>query len=280
MCSSDLTTLNDVITEEDLSARIIGGIPSVLPDLIDGLSGNDYIDGSGGNDTLYGGMGDDTLYGGDDNDFLDNNTSTGSGNDSLVGGGGNDTIFAFQDDTIDAGDGNDLIRVWSDQAYTLQGGRGTDTISVASFLWMIGRNFSLAENGIEIIEANGREIRGGAFNNNLNFSGIRLNRVQFIELQEGDDTVSGLGMAIDVRGGDGNDSLSGSLGNDTFAGGSGDDILLGGDGNDILDPNDFQATGNDFLSGGAGNDTILAYQNDTIEAGDGDDLIRVWSDQA
>jgi Ca2+-binding RTX toxin-like protein len=238
------TTFNDVITEDDLIGAITGGIPSLLPDLIEAHGGNDVVDASGGNDTLYGGAGDDTLLGGEGNDILDSTTTTGAGNDLLMGGAGNDTLFAYGNDTIDGGEGDDLIRVWRDQAYTLQGGSGIDTVSISDSFWSIGATFSLEQNGIEIIDGMGREIRGDSVNNAINFSGVTLNRVKFIDLQEGEDTLIGSTGSIDVRGGQGNDSVTGSIDNDFLYGGTEDDTLIGGDGNDVLDA-DFYADGNE-----------------------------------
>ena len=85
-----------------------------------------------------------------------------------------------------------------------------------------------------------------------------------------------------MTGGIGNDVLDGGAGNDKLDGGIGNDILRGGDGDDILS-DDY---GSDLLDGGAGNDTIvivrpaplsglpLPVETVTINAGDGDDLVR------
>ena len=75
---------NDVITEDDLTTGIVGGIPSSAHDAIAGGGGDDLIDGSGGNDTLRGDAGNDTLIGGDGNDIVDT-SPTSYGNDLLLG---------------------------------------------------------------------------------------------------------------------------------------------------------------------------------------------------
>jgi Ca2+-binding RTX toxin-like protein len=73
-----------------------------------------------------------------------------------------------------------------------------------------------------------------------------------------------------VRGGDGDDHLTGNgasnkiwggPGNDVIIGGEGDDFLYGGDGDDHLDGQ----AGDDFMYGDAGNDVLTG--------GDGDDLL-------
>ncbi len=257
---------NDTISGFAAAADVRGG------------TGEDSLTGGVGHDTLSGGSGNDTLSGGSGNDILDINTTAAQGNDLLQGGAGNDTLFAYQGDTIDGGEGDDLIQVWSDQAYVLQGGTGTDTVSLASSYWFTGDSFSLATNGIEIIQGNGGYLRGGVSNDTLNFTGITLNSVAYIDGEGGNDTIGGF-AAADVRGGTGEDSLTGGVDNDTLSGGSGNDTLSGGSGNDILDINTTAAQGNDLLQGGAGNDTLFAYQGDTIDGGSGNDLIQVWSDQ-
>ena len=67
--------------------------------------------------------------------------------------------------------------------------------------------------------------------------------------------------ALFIRGGDGNDTLTGTRFNDKIIGGSGDDVILG-------------MGGNDRLEGGAGNDTIDGgYGSDRIFAADGNDIL-------
>lgn len=82
----------------------------------------------------------------------------------------------------------------------------------------------------------------------------------FVQLLEGDDTVTGGtgqevwcgGPGDDVINGRGNaDYLDGGPGNDRLIGGKGNDVLLGGGGADVLLGN----AGADKLTGGKGNDT-------------------------
>lgn len=131
-------------------------------DTIDGLAGDDVIAGSSGNDILIGGLGadylagnagDDTLYGGADNDVLTDSTwgidrlDGGSGDDTIdvlrnndpaqdqvmiVGGEGNDSLSYLGSGSIlsiDAGAGDDLIRLYLDNAdATVTLGDGHDVI--------------------------------------------------------------------------------------------------------------------------------------------------------
>ena len=89
-------------------------------------------------------------------------------------------------------------------------------------------------------------------------------------------------------GGNGNDSLSGSIGNDTIDGGdgndhingySGHDTLIGGDGDDTITGDGGSGyAGNDILFGNAGNDDLRGRDgNDQIDGGSGSDTITTGS---
>jgi len=91
----------------------------------------------------------------------------------------------------------------------------------------------------------------------------------------GDDTLTAAaGVAVTLKGGAGNDVLTGDSGddvlngeggNDTLAGGDGADILNGGDGNDTFDEGTAR-NGADVFNGGAGVDTV-DYSNRTANVG-------------
>ena len=102
-----------------------------------GKGGNDILNSLAGDDNLVGGRGKDVVVGGksccDPGDFSggDKNLLGGPGNDAVVGGigsdnmtgnDGNDLVFdgPFRDsatDIISAGDGNDVVGVFSDPAF-------------------------------------------------------------------------------------------------------------------------------------------------------------------
>jgi Ca2+-binding RTX toxin-like protein len=83
-----------------------------------------------------------------------------------------------------------------------------------------------------------------------------------------------------VKGGSGNDIITGNNkdnqlwgceGDDTISGGEGKDSLYGGSGNDAL----YGEQGNDYLEGGNGNDTLDGgVGSDTLYGGFGDDLLK------
>ncbi|WP_041797936.1 ExeM/NucH family extracellular endonuclease [Rhodopseudomonas palustris] len=91
---------------------------------------------------------------------------------------------------------------------------------------------------------------------------------------EGDDTLLGGDGDDQLAGGEGDDSLDGGAGDDILLGGEGDDTLLGGDGDDVL----VGGEGYDTMEGGAGNDEFTAGAGDSVDGGEGDDLIVVSTD--
>lgn len=77
---------------------------------------------------------------------------------------------------------------------------------------------------------------------------------------------TGARMRISVDGGDGHDTILGSL--------SFDDVLIGGDGDDIINNGLVVGSGNQTIDGGDGNDTLRGGNgNDSISGRDGADLI-------
>jgi Ca2+-binding RTX toxin-like protein len=132
---------------------------------------------------------------------------------------GNFDIDDFTAIRVDAGDGNDRVRVYSQAERLPDDGLGVPE-GIAKQVLL--------------------EINGGAGNDTLEGTG-------------GDDTLFG-GRGNDlIYGGSGNDIVSGGHGNDKLDGGDGDDIITGSYGNDGLTGG---ATGADTFIGGAGRDTV------------------------
>jgi Ca2+-binding RTX toxin-like protein len=69
---------------------------------------------------------------------------------------------------------------------------------------------------------------------------------------------------INLRGGSGNDTLTGDANANMIWGGPGDDIIIGGLGNDTL----YGESGNDTISGGAGDDYIYGGDGTNVIFGD------------
>ncbi|CCI09447.1 beta strand repeat-containing protein [Microcystis aeruginosa] len=208
---------------------------------LSGGSGNDTISGNAGFDEIYGEDGNDVLNGGADNDQL----YGGSGNDSLNGDAGDD-YFTNEDgnDTINGGSGID--RYEADYSYASSGltmtyntatGSGTITVGTETDTFTSIENF----NGFK-----------GTEYNDVIFSGTEN------EYYEGG-----------LKGGGGNDTISGNAGDDRIYGEDGNDVLNGGVGNDQL----YGGNGNDLLNGDSGHDYFTSDEgnNDTINGGAGSD---------
>jgi Ca2+-binding RTX toxin-like protein len=252
-------------------------------DFLYGDAGSDYLDGGEGNDTLNGGNDNDTLYGKDDDDTL----IGGGGLDALYGGEGNDTLSGGSGygDDLYGGNGNDVyLFSKGDQFIRIHNeGGGQDTLR---FVDALSEDITIRKYGndllINVITS------PGIINIRSYFSGsdYQVNTIEFsdgeswnaskIEEQllvgaDGDDVINGYDDQENViRGGGGNDILSGKNLNDTISGDSGDDTLRGNEGDDNLSG----GVGNDSLYGGDGNDTIDGGAGiDNIVGGEGDDTL-------
>ena len=117
---------------------------------------------------------------------------------------------------------------------------------------------------------------------------VGLERAPLVEInlkgQAAGDTIdaSAAGIhsaALSLRGGDGNDRITGSDAAETLDGGPGDDSLVARGGNDVVrggDGNDrlLGGSGSDLLLGGDGDDTLRGQAgDDTIATGDGQDTV-------
>jgi Ca2+-binding RTX toxin-like protein len=142
---------------------------------------------------------------------------------------------------VDAGDGDDNIRVSSDP--NQKGGVVVD---------VNGQKYHLSAE-----EARNLEIRGGKGNDMI---------IVDPDVKVGNwfDRLTNRGITLD--GGDGDDILVGGSGNDTIRGGRGQDLILGGD-------------GNDRINGGDGDDVIMDWSgNNRIRGGRGQDLVMGGQD--
>ncbi|MEQ1104782.1 beta strand repeat-containing protein, partial [Acinetobacter ursingii] len=176
-----------------------------------------------------------------------------SGNDTVIGSGGQPDIvmtadqlqYALQagglyptlnpvgNDTINGGDGNDIIfgDVINTDALTFGGTRNFNSASQPDAL---GSGMAALDKQLQVT---------------LGHTPTDLERYQYIK-----DHYSDFNVATDTRGG-----------NDTLNGGNGNDILYGQGGNDTLNG----GAGNDILSTGQGNDTVLYNVLNTADANAG-----------
>jgi Ca2+-binding RTX toxin-like protein len=217
---------------------------------VTGGSGDDTLDASTmtlASHVLIGGAGNDTLIGSDMADHL----YGGEGNDILKGGGGNDIL--------EGGDGND----------TLQGGEGDDTILGGGLNCPVVTPAACvaatsAKIGFNIVDYSDRT--AAVFVNLSDLSSRPMGATGESDVLSDIGGIRG-GTGDDVLTGDGNDNtIWGGDGDDTIHGGGGNDALYGGDGDDTI----YGDGGNDFLCGGPGADTLYGGDgNDFLDADDG-----------
>ncbi|HET7502574.1 MAG TPA: calcium-binding protein [Kofleriaceae bacterium] len=149
----------------------------------------------------------------------------GAGNDTLRGGDGDDTLYG--------GDGNDTFTTGAvaDGADAMFGGPGSDIADYSARTGAVALSIDDAAND-------------GAPGGN----------------GEGDNIATDIET---LKGGQGDDILTGSAGNDTIYGGPGNDTITGGDGNDTL----YGDAGNDTFDEGtspSGADVIHGGSNGTV----------------
>ncbi len=236
-------------------------------DVLRGLAGEDTLRGGRGIDTLVGGEGSDSLDGGEGEDVANyadsdqavtvylgaNDQSKNAGGhaqgdrleniENLTGSQFNDTLVGdAKANTLRGGSGDDVLEGGSGEvADVLDGGNGFDTASYAS---STGVTASLLIPANNTGDAKGdtyfsiEGLRGGTGNDTLTGD----NNSNVLDGGEGDDTLEGLA---------GSDRLLGGLGNDLLKGGTDEDQLEGGEGNDTL----MGGAGRDILAGGEGFDT-------------------------
>jgi len=187
-----------------------------------------------------------------------------AGDDNLTGTSGNDQFLLWQggDDTVDAGDGNDIIRMGAalNAADKIDGGTGrdvvvlngdysaglvfnADTITNAEVLNLVGHHsYNLTLNDGNVAAGANLLVRAGSLvaGDSLTFDGSAETDGRF-----------------NVIGGSGDDNLTGGAGADTFhLEHGGTDTASGGDGNDTFYLGG-TFTSADQIDGGAGIDTVV-----------------------
>jgi Ca2+-binding RTX toxin-like protein len=263
------TTGNDLIAGDNAKATFDStGGQSIARELIstdDGIGANDTINAGAGNNTILGGFGQDgiTSLGGNDQVAGDNAQA-------VFNAAGILTFFTTtsptigDDDTIDAGDGNNLIL----------GGFGKDTLTTGS-----GADLVLGDQG------------------NATFTGAGgLTDLTTSDHTIGDDDTIRTGAGDDMAfAGTGNDFIDGEAGNDTLLGDQasynlvnlpdpthprgitlleeitgGADTIFGGSDNDLI----YGEGADDLIDAGTGVDIVFAgYGNDRVFGGDQADTL-------
>lgn len=200
---------------------VLNGSPN--GEQLDGRDGNDILNGNGGDDFLLGGNGDDILNGGDGDDILNG----GPGADNLNGGAGNDTASY-------SGSANS-VAVNLNLATAQSGGdaEGDIITSVENIVGSVGDD-TLTGNAVDNIIRGGPgadTLNGGTGTDTLSYQGssgaVTVN-VANNTASGGDAEGDSISNFENIRGGNGNDSLTGS---DAIAsimeGGPGADRIVG-----------------------------------------------------
>ena len=277
-------------------------------DYISSFAGTDSLDGGTGNDTLMGGTFNDTIFGGDGDDIIHGGyLYSNVGDDDVLNGGagidaldlsntsdaitldlstnwqgqisftrlGTDTVSNFEGviggtnaDSITGTDGSDVMGGWSGED-TLIGGAGVDLLQ-----------YGTTTGQVEVNLATQTVVKDG--NNNVD----TISGFENISTGSSNDKVTGSVDNNHIRMNNGNDTVLGSAGNDTLEGGVGTDTLdyTMFSENIVIDRDAGTAT---FASGkvdvisdfenillAGGDDTIsVALVNDTIDGGDGVDIV-------
>lgn len=226
---------------DTVRSSVSHGLGAAIENLV--LTGSANIEGFGNelNNELTGNAGNNKLEGRDGNDRLDG----GAGNDQLSGGKGDDVYF------FSRGWGQDVVTDYGD---------GFDSIQFAAGI--LPGDLQLIHQGDDLLlslKGTSDSLRVvGYFTGN----GVGANAIEEIRFANGNVWTITQVRNLVLKGGDGNDlitgfstadTLDGGLGNDTLYGADGNDLLIGGSGNDLLDG----GTGNDTLIGGLGDDTYV-----------------------
>ena len=153
-------------------------------------------------------------------------------------GFGDDMFLHFTHDTVDSGNGDDLIFSTGGHA-NITLGNGDDIVFAYN-----GHNFIQAGDGHDIITVGGE-----------------------------DNVVHGGNGGDVIYGGNGGDQLLGGSGDDVIHAGAGKELLVGGAGDDVL----YAGKGDDMMIGGSGNNMFVfgsgGGKNVIVDFHDGDSIL-------
>ncbi len=237
-----LQTAECTITGTPGKDRLIG---TASDDVICGLGGDDVIRGGGGADDLLGGAANDRLIA-----------------DDLTGGPG-------EVDTLDGGSGRDRLEPGAPLASDLLiGGPGARDLAdysqkTAPVVLAIDANDGSGESGEgDQIDTDVEALRGGSGDDSL----------------LADPAAALQGPGAFLRGGPGDDVLSGTAGRDILDGGAGADLLGGGDGVDRAEYSTrsddvWLSIGDGANDGGVGEGDEIDIDVEWLIGGDGDDTL-------
>lgn len=220
-------------SRQEILAHIEGGGPPAVSSFALDSVNEIRIQGAGGDDLIILGtrlLMPVSMDGGDGNDSL----SSGAGTDIVLGAGGNDYLFG--------GAGNDILNGQS-ESDELLGGAGIDTADFSNRLLGISATMdNVANDGV------------------LEGDNLRSDFEAIVGGQGGDlMDLSGAPAGVELDGGAGSDTITGSAFNDAIHGGSGANQLSGTGGDDHFFSENLET---DTIDGGAGIDRALVDPQD------------------
>jgi Ca2+-binding RTX toxin-like protein len=310
---------NQTLTDTSLTGRGTDSLLGIELASLTGGNSDNRIDAAaftgtvtlvaaGGDDTLVGATGNDSLDAGPGNDLLEqtadadqvltNSSVTGDGNDTLAGverailtGGASDNTldprnFTLGPVTLIGQAGNDTL-YGSPGDDLLDGGSGSDQVRQEVNIDQVLTDTSLSGQGSDVLSSIEEAIlTGGIGDNDLDASGFTSGPVTLIG-GDGDDTLTGTVSSDTLDGGLGTDTgrivFDGDLVlDDTSVLGLGNDNLIsierftiaGGNGPNRIDASAF-TLGSVTLDGAAGDDTLLgSTSDDQLIGGTGNDTLE------
>jgi trimeric autotransporter adhesin len=270
----------------------IQGIGNSSADLLTAGSGVDTLVAGTGIATMIGGAGNDTFAVNNANDVVVDSSTTTS---NIIQSSVNYSLPANVDSLLSTVSTALTLTGNSDENNVLTASSGSDSVVGVAFNNTINGGV-----GIDTIDAGPGQ--------NLIYSGNGGTSEFTPTIVNGGAPGTNVTTATTIYGGTGFDSLTGGPGTDLIYGGSGDDTVLGGAGVELLyagsggtvgiptqvwSGSGFDTLmggagyniladegpifGNDSIVAGSGADTLLGKGHDTLEAGNGTDLIEVES---
>jgi Ca2+-binding RTX toxin-like protein len=218
------------------------------------------VHGGDGNDQLTDRAGSNELFGDAGSDWL----YGGAGDDRLHGGDGTDQIYGEAgNDTTEGGEGTDFFVAGfgDDGTDVVRGGDGIDYADYSRRSTPVTVTLDgVADDGAagenDALAADVESVRGGGGDDHLTGNG----EANTLDGGAGNDRIAGLGGDDSLYGDRGDDSVDGGAGADSLAGGPGRDTVRGGGGNDSLSVGEHTGEGididPDLYDGGAGDDRL------------------------
>jgi len=216
-------------------------------EMVIGGAGNDTIDATHAGTIahqLFGMSGDDTLIIGPAS-TASNLLYGGPGNDHLVGGSGTDTLYGGDDDDFVAGGpGNDTIDGDGPNCVVASTGVYASSICDSSYA---ASKYTSPATGSNYLDYSDRTAPV-----TVNLATMATDAQVGVVNGDGSKEKDTVINCSNLRGGSGNDTLTGDTNANIIYGGPGDDHIYGGGGTDTL----YGDGGDDVIEGEAGNDFI------------------------